>query len=263
MELSEIRKKIDETDEKILPLFLERMKLAAEAMRYKTDHSMPILSKSRENEILERVMRESGDMEQYAHRLYMMIFELSRAYQATLSQKKSKVTEEIKKAILDSESVFPQRAAVACQGVEGAYSEEAATKMFPRGNLMFFKSFEAVFDAVESGLCRYGIVPVENSSNGPVKEIYDLLRTKNVKIVKSDRLCIRHELIALPGTKPEEIKEIRSHRQALGQCSEYLKKLGANVTVVPYPNTAMAAKAITPLKPLSLRNLLIILSLLV
>lgn len=244
MELSEIRKKIDETDEKLLPLFLERMNLSAEAVRYKAEHSMPILNKSRESEILERVMRESGDMEQYAHRLYMMIFELSRAYQATLSHKNSKITEEIKKAIADSETSLPQRAAVACQGVEGAYSEEAATKMFPRGNLMFFKTFEAVFEAVESGLCRYGTVPVENSSNGPVKEIYDLLRIKNVKIVKSDRLCIRHELIGLPGTKSEEIKEIRSHRQALGQCSEYLKKLGADVTVVPYPNTAMAAKSV-------------------
>ena len=78
MELSEIRKKIDETDEKLLPLFLERMNLSAEAVRYKAEHSMPILNKSRESEILERVMRESGDMEQYAHRLYMMIFELSR-----------------------------------------------------------------------------------------------------------------------------------------------------------------------------------------
>jgi chorismate mutase/prephenate dehydratase len=244
MELSDIRKEIDAIDSQLLPLFLERMKLSAEAVKYKKEHSLPILSKSRENEILERVMSESGDMEQYSHRLYMMIFELSRAYQATLFDKRSKIKEEIEKALTASEQTLPQRTTVACQGVEGAYSEEAATKLFPRGNLMFFKTFEAVFDAVENGFCRYGVVPIENSSNGPVKATYELLHKKNVKIVKSDRLFIRHELLALPGTRLEDIKEIRSHEQALGQCSEFLKKIGSKAVVKPFPNTAMAAKSV-------------------
>ncbi len=244
MELSEIRKKIDETDEKLLPLFLERMNLSAEAVKYKKEHSLPILNKTRENEILQRVMSESGDMEQYAHRLYMMIFELSRAYQATLFKNGSKVREEAERALCETVNEFPQRTSVACQGVRGAYSEEAASKMFPRGNLIFFNSFDAVFEAVASGFCRYGVVPVENSSNGSVKAVYDLLHTKNVKIVKSGRLCIRHELIGLPGTKPEDVKEIRSHEQALGQCSEYLKSLGTTVKIQPFPNTATAAKSV-------------------
>lgn len=244
MELSDIRKEIDKIDSKLLPLFLERMKLSAEAVKYKKEHSLPILSKTRENEILERVMSESGDMEQYSHRLYMMIFELSRAYQATLSERKSRIKEEIEKALISTEPALPQRASIACQGVEGAYSEEAATKLFPRGNLMFFKTFEAVFDAVENGFCRYGVVPIENSSNGPVKATYDLLHKKNVKIVKSDRLFIRHELLALPGTKLEDIKEIRSHEQALGQCSEFLKKMSSQATIKEFPNTAMAAKSV-------------------
>ena len=140
--------------------------------------------------------------------------------------------------------MFPQSATVACQGVEGAYSQMAADKIFPRGNLMFFKTFEAVFDAVESGLCRFGVVPIENSSNGSVRATYDLLRTKNVKIVKSERLCIRHELLAKPGTKLEDIKEIRSHEQALGQCSEFLKTLGADVKITAVANTAMAAQSV-------------------
>lgn len=244
MELSDIRKEIDAIDSQLLPLFLERMKLSAEAVKYKKEHSLPILSKTRENEILERVMSESGDLEQYSHRLYMMIFELSRAYQATLFDGKSKIKEETEKALTVSEQALPQWTTVACQGVEGAYSEEAATKLFPRGNLMFFKTFEAVFDAVENGFCRYGVVPIENSSNGPVKATYELLHKKNVKIVKSGRLFIRHELLALPGTRLEDIKEIRSHEQALGQCSEFLKKIGSKAVIKSFPNTAMAAKSV-------------------
>ena len=95
MELSEIRKKIDETDSRLLPLFLERMRLSAEAMQYKKAHSLPILNRTREKEILERVMNESGDMEQYAHMLYMTIFDLSRAYQATMSERESNLKKEL------------------------------------------------------------------------------------------------------------------------------------------------------------------------
>ncbi len=244
MDLSEIRKKIDEIDSKLLPLFLERMNLSAEVAAYKKANNLPVLNKGREREILNRVMKESGEMDQFSHRLYTTIFELSRAYQDSLNTSNTELRKNIETALENSPEIFPKSATVACQGVEGAYSQMAADKIFPRGNLMFFKTFEAVFDAVENGLCRFGIVPIENSSNGSVRATYDLLRTKNVKIVKSDRLCIRHELLAKPGAKLEDIKEIRSHEQALGQCSEFLKGLGPDVKIKPVANTAMAAKSV-------------------
>jgi chorismate mutase/prephenate dehydratase len=75
-----------------------------------------------------------------------------------------------------------------------------------------------------------------------VRATYDLLRTKNVKIVRSERLCIRHELLAKPGTKLSDITEVHSHEQALGQCSEFLKSLGDKVEIIPAENTAMAAE---------------------
>ncbi|MBO5035996.1 MAG: chorismate mutase [Clostridia bacterium] len=244
MDLSEIRKKIDEIDSKLLPLFLERMNLSAEVAAYKKANNLPVLNKGREREILDRVMKESGEMDQFSHRLYTTIFELSRAYQDSLNTSNTELRKNIETALENSPEIFPKSATVACQGVEGAYSQMAADKIFPRGNLMFFKTFESVFDAVESGLCRFGVVPIENSSNGSVRATYDLLRTKNVKIVKSDRLCIRHELLAKPGAKLEDIKEIRSHEQALGQCSEFLKGLGPDVKIKPVANTAMAAKSV-------------------
>ena len=244
MELSEIRNRIDEIDSKLLPLFLERMEMSAKVAEYKKANSLPILNKGREREILAEVAKKSGDMEQYAHRLYSTIFELSRTYQQNLMAGDSNIRKEIEKGLVSSDKVFPQTGRIACQGVEGAYGQMAADKMFPRGNLTFFKSFEAVFDAVSSGLCDYGIVPIENSSNGSVRAIYDLLRTKNVKIVRSERICIRHELLAKPGTKLSDITEIRSHEQALGQCSKFLKSLGDKVKIVPCENTAIAAQQV-------------------
>jgi chorismate mutase/prephenate dehydratase len=173
---------------------------------------------------------------------FSTIFELSRSYQNSLITGNTKIREAITSALDRETGEFPQKGTVACQGVEGAYSQMAADRLFPRGNLMFFRTFEAVFDAVESGLCRFGVIPIENSSNGSVRAAYDLLRTKNVRIVRSTRLCIRHEILAKPGTKLEDIREIRSHPQALGQCSEFLKSLGDKVKIVPAENTAMAAE---------------------
>ena len=104
-----------------------------------------------------------------------------------------------------------------------------------------YREIEGVFDAVEMGFCDFGVLPIENSSNGSVRAVYDLLQTKKVSIVRSTRLCISHELLAKPGAKLSGITEIHSHEQALGQCSEFLKKLGDKVKIVADPNTAMAA----------------------
>lgn len=242
MELSEIRNKIDAIDKPLLELFLQRMELSKEVAEYKMANNIPVLNKKREREILEKVMAESGDLEQYAHRFYSTVFELSRSYQESMLPGGTKIRAEVEKALADEATAFPETGTIACQGVEGAYSQMAADRMFPRGNLVFFKTFEAVFDAVESGMCQFGVVPIENSSNGSVRATYDLLRKKNCHIVRSERLCIRHELLAKPGTSLADVREIHSHEQALGQCSDFLKSLGDKVDIIPADNTAMAAE---------------------
>ena len=242
MDLSDIRKKIDSIDSRLLPLFLERMQISAEVAAFKKANNLPVLNKQRERDILKWVREQSGDMELYADRLYNTIFELSRSYQDSILAGASSIRSEIEKGLAYKDTSFPQTGRIACQGVEGAYGQMAADRMFPRGDLTFFKTFEGVFDAVESGLCDYGILPIENSSNGSVRATYDLLRTKNVKIVRSERLCIRHELLAKPGTKLSEITEIHSHEQGLGQCKTFIKSLGSGVKAVPCANTAMAAE---------------------
>ena len=242
MDLSDIRKKIDDIDQKLLPLFLERMQVSAEVAAYKKANNLPVLNKQRERDILKWVRAESGDMELYADRLYNNIFELSRAYQDELLAEYSPLTQEIEAGLRYCNEPFPTSGRIACQGVEGAYGQMAADRMFPRGDLTFMRTFEGVFDAVESGLCDFGVLPVENSSNGSVRMTYDLLRTKNVRIIRAERLCIRHQLLAKPGTKLSDITEIHSHEQALGQCSRFIKSLGTGVKAVPCLNTAIAAE---------------------
>ena len=243
MELSEIRTKIDAVDDQLLQLFLERMDLAEEVAAYKNEHHLPILNKQREREVLAKVTEKAGDKERYAYHLYSTLFELARSRQAELINAPTKVAAQVEASLAAGGAVFPQTGLVACQGVEGANSQVACDRILPRGNIVYVKTFDAVVSAVESGLCKFGVLPIENSSNGSVRAVYDLLQNRKLSVVRSTRLCIRHELLALPGVKMEDITEIYSHEQAIGQCSKFLNSLNG-VHVSPCDNTAMAAKMV-------------------
>ncbi len=243
MELSEIRARIDAVDDQLLDLFLKRMALSEEVADYKNQHNLPILNRTREREILAKVTEKAGDKERYAYHLYSTLFELARSRQAELISAPTKVEARVKAALASNSEVFPQTGMVACQGVEGGNSQVACDRLLPRGNIVYVKSFDAVVSAVESGLCKFGVLPIENSSNGSVRKVYQLLQEHDLSVVRSTRLCIRHELLALPGVKQEEITEIYSHEQAIGQCSRFLGGL-KDVKVVPCANTAMAAKLV-------------------
>lgn len=241
MELKDIRTEIDKTDDEITKLFLRRMELAAQVAECKREKNLGVTNKSREREVLNRVTETSGDMAGYARVLYGTLFDVSRSYQRQLNSAGSRLAEDIKKALAETPDLFPKKGVVACQGVEGAYSQIACDKLFPMANIMYFKNFEAVFNAVEKGLCDFGILPIENSSNGSVSQVYDLMKHYQFHIVKGIKLCVSHELLAKPGTRLSDIKKIVSHEQALGQCSRFLKGL-EDVEVVPCENTAMAAE---------------------
>ena len=243
MELSEIRTKIDAVDDELLRLFLERMDLAEEVAAYKNEHHLPILNKQREREILAKVTEKSGEKEQYAYHLFSTLFELARSRQAELISAPTKVAAQVDASLAAGGAVFPQTGLVACQGVEGANSQVACDRILPRGNIVYVKTFDAVVSAVESGLCKFGVLPIENSSNGSVRAVYELLQAHKLSVVRSTRLCIRHELLALPGVKMDDITEIYSHEQAIGQCSKFLNGLNG-VRVVPCANTAIAAKMV-------------------
>lgn len=244
MDLSENRKRIDEIDDEMLKLFLERMDISKDIAAYKAEHSIPILNRAREREVLAEVAEKSGDMELYTHRFFSNIMEISRAYQASLDPKDSKLITAIKTSRLPADALYPHAGRIAVQGVEGAFGQKAADRLFDRGSLLFFKSFGAVFDAVENGLCDFGIVPIENSSYGSVREVFSQFQTHNVYITRATKVNVQHELLAKPGTQLSDIREIYSHEQAIGQCDSFLKSLGSKVKIIPVANTALAAKMV-------------------
>jgi chorismate mutase/prephenate dehydratase len=123
-------------------------------------------------------------------------------------------------------------------------NDPAAEKMFKMPFILYMNSFQGVFAAVDSGLAQYGVVPIENSTAGSVKQVYDLMISHNFSIVRSVRLKIDHNLLVNEGTKLEDIREIYSHEQAISQCAGFLKTLGKDVKVIPMENTARAAELV-------------------
>ena len=245
MELQELRSKIDEIDAQLTKLFEARMDVAAEIGAWKRENHMPVLDAARERDKLNAIAAESReDMQTYTQMLYSMIFELSRSHQSDLTRSQSSLRKEVEQAIEGTDRLFPTSPIIACQGTEGAYSQIAGTRMFKSPKIMYFKSFDSVFSAIESGFCQYGILPIENSSAGSVKKVYDLMLRHKFYVVRSCRLKIDHNLLAAPGVKKEDIREIFSHQQALDQCAGYLEQFGPDVKITRCENTAMAAEAV-------------------
>ena len=245
MKLEEIRKEIDSIDKELVSLFIRRMNCASEVAEYKKQNNLPVLDASRERALLSKISELSGEeFEEYARTLYSTILSLSRSYQHKASNESSMIYREITDALENTPKLFPERAAIACQGVEGAYSQIAAERLFSAPEIVFFSNWEKVFSAIEAGLCRYGVIPIENSTAGSVKKVYDLMISKNFKIVKSVRIKINHCLLAKKGTKLSDITEIFSHEQAINQCSAFLASLGSKVKITPVENTARAAQMV-------------------
>jgi chorismate mutase/prephenate dehydratase len=239
MNLENIRKEIDMVDNQLAELINKRMEIVKGIAEYKKQTGAGIADRKREMEILNRVCE--GENEDYLRLIFGAVFDSSRAFQSAFLNSKSALSERISAALTGTPALFPRKATVACQGVEGAFSQQACNRLFPVANIMFFSEFEHVFKAVENGLCAYGILPLENSSYGSVGEVYDLMRTKNFNIVRSIRMHIHHALLAKKGIKLEEITEVFSIDPALGQCGEFLKSLG-NVKITAFENTAAAAE---------------------
>ena len=244
MELSEIRKDIDAIDEELVKLFCQRMALSEKVADYKKANNLPILAPAREREILKDVAEKAGpELANYTRVLYSMLFELSRSYQSKRNATVTPLYQQITHAIDNTPKLFPQQAMVACQGVEGAYSQIACEKIFKNPMILYFKTFEGVFNAIDQGLCQYGILPIENSTAGSVNKVYDLMKQHNFSIVRTYRMKVDHNLLANRGAKLDQIKEIYSHEQAINQCSSFLQTL-PGVTVIPVANTAVAAKMV-------------------
>ena len=244
MDLMELRKQINEIDREMLDLFLRRMQVSSNVAEYKRQNGLPVLDAARERELLANIAGQAGeDLDEYAIVLYSTILSLSRSYQHKKLSPDSKYGAIIENARETTAKLFPEKARIACQGVEGAYSQIAASKMFKIPSILYFSSFDGVFAAIESGMCEYGVLPIENSTAGSVKRVYDLMVDHNLYVVRSMRVKIDHNLLAKPGTKLSDIKEIFSHEQAIDQSAAFLRTF-KDVKVTVCPNTAVAARMV-------------------
>lgn len=242
LDLNALRAQVDAVDNELARLLRERMDVSEKIALEKQKSGTPLVNRAREREILARVLRGFDGMETYAKAFFTLVFDLSKSYQSKFMSGSSQLTPLIAKSISETAQLFPKKGIIACQGVEGSYSQHATDKLFPMANIMYFDRFDGVFGAVESGLCDYGILPIENSSYGSVGEVYDLMRDKHFYIVRGIKLQVRHALLAKSGTTLANVTEICSHGQALGQCQAFLKKLPKSIKIVEEKNTAVAAK---------------------
>jgi chorismate mutase/prephenate dehydratase len=241
MNIDELNREIDGIDGQLLNLFERRMDLAGEIGRCKQELSQPLVDTERERKTLYRLCEQARpELAGCVKILFSSIFEISRSRQKTRGAYDSAVKKLLDDSTRCMSETFPLRATVACQGVEGAYSQAACDRLFSPADISYFNSFEGVFQAVDGGLCRFGVVPLENSSAGSVNEVYDLMNRYRFYIVRSIKLPVTHTLLAAPGAKLDDIKEVFSHEQAIRQCSRFLKSWNG-VKITECANTAMAA----------------------
>ena len=245
MDLNEVRQRIDGVDNQLIVLFEQRMKIAQDVAAAKIEMGIPVYDPARERaKLLNIAGKVPEEHREQIVSLFSLIMSMNKAEQQKIVHEHdgSSPAANARATYLPADTPFPSTATVACQGVEGAYSQIAACRLFKVPGISFFDTFEGVFRAVQEGFCEYGVLPIENSTAGSVNAVYDLLAKYRFSIVRSLRLKIDHNLLAKPGTKLENVSEVFSHQQALSQCKEYLEQLGVKPTVVE--NTAMAAKMV-------------------
>lgn len=236
--LEEIRAEIDAIDAKLLPLFLERLQCSREVAQVKMASGLPVFHAAREAQILERVEKQAGACGGEARLFYDAILTSSRALQNRMMDG----GKELRQMIENAPSKDLPHDRIACQGIAGAYSHEAALLLYPGCRPHFYKTWEEIFRAIRDGKEDLGILPVENSSAGSVSEVYGLILKYRFSIVGAATLRIRHCLAVPQGVDLTQVKNVYSHPQGLAQCSEYIESHG--LTPVPCSNTAAAACAV-------------------
>lgn len=218
--LDKARNKINEIDRKMAELFVERMRACEAVAQYKKERGLAILDATREEEV---IRRNSSLVEDELLREYYVNFlknnmAVSRSYQSRLMEGMR----------------------VAYSGTEGAFAHIAASKLYPTAQKISFSDFASAYRAVEKGECDIAVLPVENSYNGEVGQVTDLMFSGSLYVNGMFDLPVTQDLLAKAGTDISEIKEVVSHPQAFGQCAEYINRHG--FARREFVNTALAAK---------------------
>ncbi|MBE6704477.1 MAG: chorismate mutase [Ruminococcaceae bacterium] len=220
--LENARERINRIDAEMAKLFTERMEAAKDVAIYKKENGMPIFDASREAQVIER---NSARVEDDRLRSFYVEF---LKYNMNLSK-------EYQRQLLGGMKV-------AFCGVRGAFAETAAKKIFDKSTTVSYASFGDAYRAVENGECDVAVLPIENSYEGDVAPVLDLMFFGSLYAKGVYELEVVQNLLVKPGTKIENIKEVVSHPQALGQCAKFIEDHGFKATEMS--NTALAAKMV-------------------
>ena len=242
--LEAIRARINQVDDQLKKLILERLEIVSDVAAYKKAAGLPVTDREREKKVIARLTQgEDADTSLYLKMFYSNIFNLSKLKES--ADMSADDPSGLVRRFLDACStllVFPERPVVGCQGIKGANSGLAAEKLFVEPDIRYYESFGDVLDAVDRGEVRYGVIPIENSIAGSVSGIYEMIAEHGDYIVRALKLRITHALLASPGTALKDIGKVYSHPQALSQCSRFLKECLPDAEIVPCSNTAVAAE---------------------
>lgn len=224
--LESARREINEIDQEMAGLFVRRMRASEKVAEYKKQNGLAVRDETREAQVLQRnaLRVEDDDLRAYYINFIKNNMALSRSYQQKL--------------------LTGMR--VAYSGTVGAFAHIATGKLFPTAQKIAYGNFVDAYEAVEKGECDVAVLPVENSYNGEVGQVTDLMFSGTLYVNAMTELAVTQDLLVLPGTRMEQISEVYSHPQALGQCAEYIRQ--HNWKTIEFTNTALAAKHIADAK---------------
>ena len=242
-DLEEYRRRIDAIDAQLVQLFLRRMEVTRKVGEYKNANGLPVLDSGREKQVIAAKTALTGDPARKADvaALYESIMAISRRQQRKLVREEGEGQwQRLLSAV--REPVSAPR--VVYQGEPGAYSEEAAMGFFGEAvDARGLPWFDDVFAALAEGEADYAVLPIENSSTGSIRQVYDLLARYDFSLVGEWQVKVEHCLAVLPGVSMEDIKTVYSHEQGLMQCDRFLSG-HRNWKQVPVLDTAGSARQV-------------------
>ena len=225
-DLNKSREQINKIDAEIAKLFCDRMNICKNIAEYKKVNSIPVLDSQRETAVIENNLKLIED-------------ENLKPYYVSFLKNLLNVSKEYQRSLLTGLKI-------AYSGIKGAYGYIAASRMYPKCELVSNSNFTSTFKSVENGSCDRAVLPIENSFAGDVGEVMDLIFSGSLYINRIFDLEVEHNLMALDGVKISDIEVVISHQQALAQCSNFIEQ--HNLKTIEEVNTAFAAKRLTETK---------------
>lgn len=237
LNLREIRDRIDKIDKELVKLLEERMIIVEDVVDYKIENNMQIFDSKREEEVITKNTNrvENKKLKKYIEKILNDIMSVSKEYQETkvFSIKENK-----------REKDFTDKS-IAYTGVPGSFAHEVLMNLLneKHTNIKNYNTHEEVTEAVAKGEVDYGILPIENSSTGEVRDSMDLIKEKDVYIIGEVSLKVKQNLLGIKGSSIDSIKNVYSHEQALMQSSKFLNT-HSDWVLNSVSNTAIAAEFI-------------------